>query len=102
MSILNYLKCPFSKKSKIDNNVQLTQEEKASQLIDALGGVANIETIDACLTRLRVILKDRGLVNKAKLTQLGSKGNIKEGHNGLQVIVGSGAVRLTEIIKTQI
>ena len=42
-------------------------KEEAVKVIDALGGGDNIEDVDACITRLRVSVKDISKVSKDKL-----------------------------------
>lgn len=61
---------------------------KALALIDALGGAANLLTIDACTTRLRLTLTDPGLADSDRLKQLGARGVIKPGGNAVQVVLG--------------
>ncbi|MEI6897758.1 MAG: N-acetylglucosamine-specific PTS transporter subunit IIBC [Psychromonas sp.] len=65
--------------------------ELAAQYVTALGGVDNMEIIDACITRLRLTLKDRSLINEDELKSLGAMGVIKLGENNLQVIIGTQA-----------
>ncbi|USD64560.1 N-acetylglucosamine-specific PTS transporter subunit IIBC [Vibrio sp. SCSIO 43136] len=60
----------------------------ARQYLKALGGHDNLTTIDACITRLRLTLKDRSLADEAVLKKLGAKGVVKLGENNLQVILG--------------
>lgn len=60
----------------------------ARQYLKALGGHGNVTTIDACITRLRLTLKDRSIVDEAVLKKLGAKGVVKLGENNLQVILG--------------
>lgn len=60
----------------------------ARQYLKALGGHENLTTIDACITRLRLTLKDRSLADEAVLKKLGAKGVVKLGENNLQVILG--------------
>ncbi|WP_413110558.1 N-acetylglucosamine-specific PTS transporter subunit IIBC [Thaumasiovibrio sp. DFM-14] len=66
----------------------------AREYLRALGGRDNLTNIDACITRLRLTLKDRSLANEAELKKLGAKGVVKLGDNNLQVILGP----LAEII----
>lgn len=66
----------------------------ARQYLKALGGHGNLTTIDACITRLRLTLKDRSVANEIVLKKLGAKGVVKLGENNLQVILGP----LAEII----
>lgn len=62
--------------------------ELAKQYIKALGGVSNLENIDACITRLRLTLKDSSLADEKTLKALGAMGVVKLGSNNLQVILG--------------
>lgn len=62
--------------------------ELAKQYLEVLGGQANLVTIDACITRLRLTLKDRSIVDERKLKALGAAGVVKLGEQNLQVILG--------------
>jgi glucose PTS system EIICB or EIICBA component len=58
------------------------------QLVRAFGGRSNIASLDACITRLRVQLKDVTLANPEKLKALGAAGVLVVG-DGVQVIFGT-------------
>ena len=60
----------------------------AGDLVAAFGGVANIKDLDACITRLRVAVKDVSQVDQAKLKALGAAGIVKVGQN-MQAIFGT-------------
>ncbi len=62
-------------------------EANILSLVAAFGGKENIFSFDACLTRLRVEVKALGLVNSAKLQQLGAIGVVIVGHE-VQAIFG--------------
>ena len=79
-----------------------SREERAVKFIDALGGADNLKTVDACITRLRLTLADRSKIDEAQLKSLGSKGNVKLGNDGLQVILGPEAEFVAEAIKGQL
>ena len=64
--------------------------EKAPLVLAALGGEANIVSVDACITRLRVEVKDKAKVNKDELKNLGAAGVVEVG-NGIQAIFGAKA-----------
>lgn len=64
--------------------------EKAPLVLEALGGESNIVSVDACITRLRVEVKNKSEVDKEKLKQLGAAGVIEVG-NGIQAIFGAKA-----------
>jgi len=61
--------------------------ELATEVLAALGGKSNIKTLDACITRLRVIVHDIKNVDKAKLKKLGASGVLDVGNN-IQAIFG--------------
>lgn len=61
--------------------------ERAERIVQALGGMNNLDTVDCCATRLRVTVKQADLVDESALESTGSKGVIKKG-NGIQVIYG--------------
>lgn len=61
---------------------------KASQVIEALGGSGNINNLDACITRLRVQVRESKNVNQEKLKQLGATGVLVLGQ-GIQAIFGT-------------
>ncbi|WP_437602463.1 N-acetylglucosamine-specific PTS transporter subunit IIBC [Sorangium sp. So ce590] len=60
----------------------------AGQLLRALGGHGNLREIDACITRLRLVMVDRDRVKDADLKALGAKGVVRPGTDSLQVILG--------------
>lgn len=65
--------------------------ENAHEIIKALGNAENIENMDACITRLRVAVKDVKLVNKARLKALGAIDVLEVG-GGIQAVYGAKAV----------
>ena len=61
--------------------------ELAASVLIALGGHANITSLDACITRLRVSVADVKAVDQKQLKALGAAGIMEVGNN-LQVIFG--------------
>ncbi len=61
--------------------------ELPHEILAALGGKENISSLDACITRLRVQVKDQKEVNKARLKELGAAGVLEVGNN-IQAIFG--------------
>ncbi|MGW6026707.1 maltose/glucose-specific PTS transporter subunit IIBC [Streptomyces sp. NPDC055099] len=60
----------------------------AVAILEAIGGAENIQTLDNCITRLRMTVADAEQVDEARLKKLGAVGVIKlDGHN-VQVIIG--------------
>ena len=62
----------------------------------------NIETVEACITRLRVTVKDTSIVKDAELKKLGASGVLKVGKNGVQAIYGAKAQFICNDIKKMI
>ncbi|MGF1741672.1 PTS transporter subunit EIIC [Vibrio profundum] len=67
--------------------------EMADAMIAALGGKDNLIDVDACITRLRITVKDGSLVkdNDFWTKELGAKGLVKVGDTGIQAIYGAQA-----------
>ncbi len=59
----------------------------AQQLVLAFGGKSNIVALDACITRLRISVKDQSKVSTARLKAMGAAGVIVVGNN-MQAIFG--------------
>lgn len=65
---------------------------KAHDLIAALGGIDNIERVDACAeTRLRLVLKSEEPINQAALQSAGAAGMMRLADHTLHLIVGLNA-----------
>lgn len=71
--------------------------ELAAQYLALLGGHDNLTDIDACITRLRLKVKDMSIIDEKELKNLGAMGVVKLGTNNLQVILGP----LAEIVAGQ-
>jgi len=70
-------------------------DNRARDLVLAFGGADNIASLDACITRLRVAVKDPALVDERALTALGASGVMRVGR-GVQAVFGT----LSEHLKT--
>lgn len=66
-------------------------KDEAIEIIEALGGKENIEEVDACITRLRVSVKDISKVDKGILKKIGATDVLEIG-GGLQAIYGAKAI----------
>ncbi len=60
----------------------------AAIILEGLGGKENITSIDHCITRLRLEVKDRLLVDEKKIKSSGASGVIRPGKTSVQVIIG--------------
>lgn len=66
-------------------------KEEAAKVLVALGGPENLEDVDACITRLRVSVKDVAKVDKEELKRLGATA-VLDVKGGIQAIYGAKAV----------
>ncbi len=76
----------------------LSSSSQEMQFVSALGGAENLVQVDACTTRLRLVVREVNLINKARLKYLGAKGVIVPSADSVQVILGPQA----EIIASKI
>ncbi|MGG4408755.1 N-acetylglucosamine-specific PTS transporter subunit IIBC [Niallia taxi] len=61
----------------------------ASEIYEGLGGDANVASVDNCVTRLRIEVKDMNTVNQSKIKATGVPGINIVGPTSIQVIVGT-------------
>ncbi|MEA9392284.1 N-acetylglucosamine-specific PTS transporter subunit IIBC [Acerihabitans sp. TG2] len=72
----------------------------ARRYISAVGGSDNLTAIDACITRLRLNVKDSSLVNESLAKNLGAQGVIRLNKESVQVIVGTRAEIIAGAMRT--
>ena len=60
----------------------------AQIILEGLGGKENVTSIDHCITRLRLEVKDRLLVDEKKIKSSGASGVIRPGKTAVQVVIG--------------
>ena len=61
----------------------------AAIILEGLGGKENVVSLDNCITRLRLEVKDHTQVNEKKITSAGIAGVIRPSKTAVQVIVGT-------------
>ncbi|GED73005.1 PTS acetylglucosamine transporter subunit IIB [Brevibacillus reuszeri] len=75
-----------------------TMQDKAQKVLTLIGGKENIVSVDACITRLRLVLKDDKVVNEKGLKDLGAAGVMRLGQGSVQVVFGT----QSELLKDEI
>lgn len=93
------LKTPGREEMSNKQENQYSIDEISKQAIEYLGGKDNIVSIDYCITRLRVEVKDSSLVKENEFKSLGASGVVKVGKYGIQVIFGAKAQFIAGDIK---
>jgi PTS system N-acetylglucosamine-specific IIC component len=66
----------------------IAASSRGESFVLALGGVANLVSVDACTTRLRLIVVDQSKADEAALRALGAKGVVRPSDKALQVVLG--------------
>ncbi len=92
------LKTPGREDETADEIVNVSADAMTKGLVLAFGGRSNIVNLDACITRLRVEVKDMSKTNPAKLKALGAAGVVTVG-SGLQAIFGTRSENLMTDMK---
>jgi PTS system N-acetylglucosamine-specific IIC component len=82
-----------------DETEERETSNEALAFIEALGGAENIVSTDACITRLRMELKDSSNLDKEAFMKLGAKGVIMPTETAVQVVLGTRAESVAELIK---
>ena len=72
---------------------------KAAAWITALGGADNVRSVDACTTRLRLLVASQNPVNAEALRRLGARGLVRPSAEALQVVIGATADQLAGEIR---
>ena len=72
---------------------------RGDAFVTALGGASNLISVDACTTRLRLIVTDQEAVDDSALSVLGARGIIRPSANAAQVVLGPIADLVAEEIR---
>ncbi|WP_189009559.1 PTS transporter subunit EIIC [Paenibacillus marchantiophytorum] len=82
-----------------DSNKAEFVEDRPSRILRHIGGAANIVSIDACITRLRLLVNEDHLVIDNELKELGAIGVIRLGKGNIHVVFGTESEQIRESIK---
>ena len=86
------LKTPGREDDEDETKVVLANNDftqVAAIILEGVGGAANVTSIDNCITRLRLEVKDYTAVDEKKIKSAGIAGIIRPGKTSVQVIVGT-------------
>ncbi len=91
---------PRPAKKAAANGAATTQDSDdilAAQVLAALGGKENVQSLEGCITRLRLFVNDPAQIDEARLKSLGASGVIKRGKIA-QVVMGTQSDRIASRI----
>jgi len=74
----------------------------AKKLLQNCGGPENIVSVANCLTRLRLEVKDAGLLNDENIKKTGAKGVIRLNNNSVQIVIGTEVKNVREEFEMQL
>lgn len=61
----------------------------AKIVLEGVGGKDNVESVDNCITRLRLVIKDYTKVDEKKIKSAGVAGVVRPSQKDVQVIIGT-------------
>jgi PTS system N-acetylglucosamine-specific IIC component len=82
------IKTPGREPEAVGEEIGDAPGERGAAFVAALGGAGNLVSIDACTTRLRLVVADQDKVSEPRLKALGARGFIRPTAQGLQVVLG--------------
>lgn len=84
--------------SEVKAEITHAEEDLTALVLARLGGLDNLTSVGACITRLRLEVKDASKVDAQGLKDLGAMGVITLGSNGVQVVFGAKAQEIADAI----
>ena len=94
------LTTPGREKGEVaETATQSAGSARGNAFVTALGGAANLVSVDACTTRLRLIVADQRAIDDTALSALGARGIIRPSEKATQVVLGPIADLVAEEIR---
>ncbi|TXK86189.1 PTS sugar transporter [Paenibacillus sp. N3.4] len=75
------------------------KEDRPTRILRHIGGATNILSIDACITRLRLLVHEESLISDSELKELGAIGVIRLGKGNVHVVFGTESEQIRESIQ---
>jgi PTS system N-acetylglucosamine-specific IIC component len=94
------LATPGREPAEMISAARMPSGDRGAQFAAALGGSANLKSVDACTTRLRLRLADPTMVDELALRALGAKGIVRPGGDSVQVVLGPMADQVASEIRS--
>lgn len=84
----------------VANNETLDPEKNkvAEELIKGLGGIKNIVDVDNCISRLRIEIKDKSLIDEGMIKKSKPNGIIIPDENNIHIVYGGRVTKMRNLI----
>jgi PTS system N-acetylglucosamine-specific IIC component len=89
---------PDRSKNNLADPISDPDDILAVEVLAALGGKTNVQSVEGCITRLRLFVNEADQINTERLKDLGASGVIKHGKIA-QVVLGTQSDRIANRIK---
>jgi N-acetylglucosamine PTS system EIICBA or EIICB component len=96
------LKTPGRELEDVTVDAASSQSASGAAWVRALGGARNLVSVDACTTRLRLVVANQAPVDEGALKKLGARGIVRPSAESLQVVVGPIADQLASDIRAEV
>ncbi|MCD5002381.1 PTS transporter subunit EIIC [Enterococcus saccharolyticus] len=96
------VKTPGRTNDESSERMEIQGDELGKTILKAIGGIDNVEEIDNCISRLRLILKDTSIVNEELLKETGSLGTFKIDGKNFQVVYGGKVETAARALKIEV
>jgi len=82
-----------------EERIETDLTQVAEDAVDALGGLTNLRSVDACLTRLRVTVYSSAQVDDEALAKLHASGVSRLGQDNIQIVFGYSSEQIRDEIR---
>jgi N-acetylglucosamine PTS system EIICBA or EIICB component len=82
--------------------IAIPQTARAAAFVEALGGAANLTSVDACATRLRLVVASQDAIDEPALKRLGAHATVRVSADALQVVLGPIADQIAGEIRAEL
>jgi len=97
--MIKWLKLTVLEAELSESDTKISGSTEAEAFIAALGGRENILNTDACITRLRMEVRENSHLDDEAFKALGAKGVIRPSQRTVQIVLGTKAEKVAEQIK---
>jgi N-acetylglucosamine PTS system EIICBA or EIICB component len=75
--------------SESSSSQSYTTEQVVGHVLKQIGGLNNVVSVDACITRLRLKLKHEMILQESEFTKLGAYGMMNMGRGNIHIVFGT-------------